>query len=49
MVAPIFSGTIVVMYVDVENPIFYIMPTIFVKVLPLDLCDGLESTTTSLN
>ena len=31
---------------DVMNPIFHIILMIFVKGLPMDFCDGLESITT---
>ena len=41
MAAPIFSGTIVVLSGDAVNPIFHITLMIFVKDLPIYLCDGL--------
>ena len=49
MVAPMFSGVLVVMYDDVVNPVFCITLMIFVKVLPRYFYDGLELITASLN
>ena len=49
MVAPIFSGVLVVMSGDAVNPIFPINMIIFVKVLPMDSYDGLYFTPTGLN
>ena len=49
MVDWIFSGVIVVLFVDVINPIFCITLMIFVKVLPMDFCDGLETITNGIN
>ena len=49
MVAPSFSGLIVVLSGDAVNPIFCITLMIFVKKLPMDLRDGLESITTGIN
>ena len=49
MVAPSFSGVIVVIYGNVVYPIFYFTIMVFVKVLSRDSCDVLESITASLN
>ena len=47
IVAPIFSGVLVVLYSDLVNPIFRITLMIFFEVLPRDLCDGLDFIPTS--
>ena len=49
MVAPRFSSVTVVMSGDVVKNKFFIALMIFGKVLPMDLCDGLEFITTGLN
>ena len=49
MVAPRFSGVLVVLYGDVVNPIFNITMIIFVKVLPRYSCDRLNFNPTGLN
>ena len=41
MVAPIFSGVTVVLSAGVEDQMFCINMMIFVKCLPMGLCDGL--------
>ena len=49
MVDPIFSGVIVVLSVDVTNPIFGITLMNFVKVLPRDFFHGLEYRNSGIN
>ena len=49
MVAPIFSGAIVVMSGDVVHPIFCITLVVFVKVLPRYSYEGLEFITNGLD
>ena len=41
MVSLILSGVIIVVYVDLVNPNFCIALMVFVKVLPMYLCDVL--------
>ena len=47
MFAPSSSGVIVVLSGDVVNPIFCTTLMIFVEVLPMDFCDGLDFIPTS--
>ena len=49
MVAPIFSGVIVVLSGDAANPIFRFTMMIFIKGLSRDLCDGLEFINNGIN
>ena len=49
MVAPMFYVGIVVLYGDVVNSIFHIIPIIFVKGFPKDLFDVLEFISTGPN
>ena len=49
MVAPTFYDVIIVLSGDVVNPIFHITLMIFVKGLPRDFSDIVESITTGLN
>ena len=49
MVSQSFSGVIIVLSSDVVNSIFCISLMIFVKVLPRDLCDGLDFITICIN
>ena len=49
MVAPRFSGVLIVLSADEANPMFCITMIIFVGGLPRDFCDGLDFIATDLN